>query len=202
MRVLLVRHGQSEWNASRRLQGQADIDLSDRGRRQADSLRPVIDAIGPCRAIASDLKRVRETASRIGAPDASFTADLREVDVGDWTGQPIADLVAQDAEAYAGWRAGTHTPPSGESWPYFVARVSGAIECQKAQAPCANLLVVCHGGVIRALLQYYLHLRPAQIIPAGPASLTAIRLANGTGAPARLELFNYRPDQPEFEAPD
>ena len=202
MRVLLVRHGQSEWNASRRLQGQADIGLSDRGRRQADTLRPVIAAIRPDCAVSSDLKRVRETAARIGAPEPQFTPELREVDVGDWTGQPIDDLVARDAAAYAGWRAGTHTPPAGESWPDFVARVSAVVGRQQAEAPCANLLVVCHGGVIRALLQHYLGLEPAQIIPAGPASLTALRLANGTGAPARLELFNYRPDHPEFEAPD
>ena len=85
MRVLLVRHGQSEWNASRRLQGQADIGLSDLGRRQADALKPVIESIAPCRALSSDLERVRETAERIGAPSATLTERLREIDVGDWT---------------------------------------------------------------------------------------------------------------------
>lgn len=201
MRILLVRHGQSEWNASHRLQGQADIALSDFGRHQADTLRPVIEAINPCRAISSDLERVRETADRIGATDPVFTTALREIDVGDWTGRTIGDIQATDPDGYLGWRAGTTTPPGGESWDEFATRVCGVITDQ-ARTPCKNLLVVCHGGVIRAILQRLLGLEPANIIPVGPASLTAMRLANGTGKPARLELFNYRPDKLEFEAPD
>lgn len=201
MRVLLVRHGQSEWNANHRLQGQADIDLSAHGRAQADSLRTVIDGIGPCRAISSDLKRVRETANRIWSAQPVLTDQLREIDVGEWTGREIADIQAQDPEKYLGWRAGTTTPPGGETWTAFANRVSKVIEDQ-LEDPCENLLVVCHGGVIRAILHRFLGLEPAHIIPVGPASLTAIRARNGNGKPARLELFNYRPDKLEFDAPD
>lgn len=202
MRVLLVRHGQSEWNASRRLQGQADIALSDRGRQQADSLRPVIEAIAPCRTIASDLARVRETAERIGAVNSVMSAELREIDVGDWTGRSIPELVAEDAQAYAAWRAGAYTPPAGEPWNDFVDRVSSVIEGERQRARFTNLLVVCHGAVIRALLHFYVKLHPASIVPVGPASLTAIRLDDQTAEPSRLELFNYRPDRLEFDAPD
>lgn len=201
MRLLLVRHGQSEWNASHKLQGQADISLSEHGRHQADTLRPVIEAIKPCRAISSDLARVRETAKRIGATDPVFTDKLREIDVGEWTGRTIEEIESSDPEAYLGWRAGTKTPPGGESWDDFATRIHGVIKTEEADA-CENLLIVCHGGVIRAVLQRFLKLQPANIIPVGPASLTAMRLANGTGKPARLELFNYRPDTLEFEAPD
>ena len=199
MRVLLVRHGQSEWNASRRLQGQADINLSDLGRAQADRLRPVIDEIGPCRAISSDMSRVRETADRIGAADAQYDAGLREIDVGKWTGRSIGEIQAEDPVAYQGWRAGTRTPPGGETWGAFSKRVTGVIEAQRTD-PCLNLLVACHGGVIRAVLHHYLGLPPAQVIPVAPASLTALRL--GDNKPARLELFNYRPARLDFEAPD
>lgn len=66
MRLLLVRHGQSEWNATRRLQGQADIVLSDMGREPARRLAPLIAAIGPDRAITSDLVRAAETADLLG----------------------------------------------------------------------------------------------------------------------------------------
>lgn len=201
MRLLLVRHGQSEWNASHRLQGQADISLSEHGRHQADTLRPVIEAAKPCRAISSDLARVRETAERIGARNTRFTDQLREINVGEWTGCPIEDIQASDPEGYLSWRAGTLTPPGGESWDNFADRITKAIQAEEAK-PCENLLVVCHGGVIRAILQRFLGLQPANIIPVGPASLTAMRLANGSGKPARLELFNYRPDTLEFEAPD
>ncbi|GFE65350.1 histidine phosphatase family protein [Litoreibacter roseus] len=201
MRLLLVRHGQSEWNASHRLQGQADINLSDVGRAQADALRSTIEGIGYCRALSSDLARVRETAARIGAPDPILTSDLREIDVGDWTGRTTDDIVAEDEAAYLAWRAGTGTPPGGEPWTAFVDRVSAVIE-REAENRCENLLVACHGGVIRAILQRFLNLQPASIIPVAPASLTALRLANATGAPPRLELFNYRPDNLDFAAPD
>ncbi|SHI00041.1 histidine phosphatase family protein [Marivita hallyeonensis] len=199
MRLLLVRHGQSEWNAVHRLQGQADIGLSELGKAQADTLRPVIERIGPCRTVASDLKRVRETAARIGAEAPRHTMGLREIDVGDWTGRPIEEIVAEDEAAYLGWRAGTVAPPRGEAWGDFVFRVSGIIEQERAK-PCENLLVVCHGGVIRALLQKYIGLEPAHIIPVAPASLSAFRLGNGK--PPRLELFNYRPTDLDFGAPD
>lgn len=199
MRLLLVRHGQSEWNAERRLQGQADIGLSERGGVQADALRSVINEISPCRVVASDLRRVRETALRIGADTPRFTTGLREIDVGDWTGRSIDDLIAEDEASYLGWRAGTVTPPHGETWDEFVARVAGVVEEERSR-PCRNLLVICHGGVIRALLQRYVGLEPARIIPVAPASLSALRLGNGK--PPRLELFNYLPSRLDFKAPD
>ena len=198
MRLLLVRHGESEWNAVRRLQGQADIALSERGREQARHLRPVIEGLAPDRSLSSDLRRAAETARLLGAEGATLTPGLREIDVGCWTGEAIADIVAREPEAYAGWRAGSHAPQGGESWGAFRDRAAQAVE-QAAQG-CRHLLVVCHGGVIRALLEHFLALAPARIIPVGPASLTAIRL-NSEGT-ARLELFNFTPGQPELAAPD
>ena len=199
MRLLLVRHGQSEWNAARRLQGQADVGLSELGKAQADALRPVIEEIGHCRAIASDLVRVRDTALRIGAENLKFVPNLREIDVGDWTGRSIEDIRAEDEDAYLGWRAGTSAPPGGEIWADFAERIASVIE-EEEPNKCDNLLVVCHGGVIRAILQRYIGLDPAQIIPVAPASLSAFRLGNGK--PPRLELFNYLPDSLDFGAPD
>ncbi|MBY5934767.1 histidine phosphatase family protein [Tateyamaria omphalii] len=199
MRLLLVRHGQSEWNAVRRLQGQADIGLSELGKSQAETLRPVIEDIAPCRTVASDLKRVRQTSKHLGIDAPHFSRALRENDVGDWTGRAIADIRKEDEEGYQGWRAGTSVPPGGEAWPDFADRVSAVIE-EERREPCTNLLVVCHGGVIRALLQRYVGLQPAHVIPVAPASLTALRLGNGK--PPRIELFNYRPDDLDFGAPD
>lgn len=200
MRVLLVRHGQSEWNASRRLQGQADIELSPQGRAEADALRDTIAGILPNRVVTSDLKRVRETAERICGTTARAEPRLREIDVGAWTGRSIDELIAQAPDEYAAWRAGTYTPSGGESWNEFVSRVAQAIADERAEH-CENLLLVCHGGVIRAALEHFLAIPPRNIIPVAPASLTAFRLSS-PGKPARLELFNYRPVSLEFEAPD
>lgn len=200
MRVLLVRHGQSEWNATRRLQGQADIPLSDLGRDQARRLAPVIAGLDVSHVLTSDLSRAAETARLIGLPLAVPTPSLREIDVGDWTGAEITDLRGERPADYAAWRAGSFAPKGGELWADFRTRVVSAIEAARP-ASGANLLAVCHGGVIRALLDHYLGLSPRRIIPVGPASLTALRL-NGDGQGARLELFNHTPGIPDFEAPD
>lgn len=199
MRLLLVRHGESEWNAARRLQGQADIALSDRGRAQAAALRPVIEALRPDRAITSDLRRAAETARLLGV-DAVPEPDLREIEVGAWTGAAIDGLVAATPQDYAGWRAGTFAPEGGELWPAFRARAAGAIMRAAEANGTGTLLAVCHGGVIRALVEHFLGLAPKALIPVGPASVSALRL--GRGAPARLELFNHAPGLPEFAAPD
>jgi probable phosphoglycerate mutase len=198
-RLLLVRHGESEWNAVRRLQGQADIDLSARGRAQAEALHPVIAALKPDLVLASDLKRARDTAALLGHGDAEPSETLREIDVGGWTGRVIADIRAKDDAAYRGWRAGTFTPPDGESWAVFRARTVAAVRDGLDRAE-ARLLVVSHGGVIRALLEGLLLLSPERIVPVGPGSLTVLRQDERTDM--RLELFNYTPGAPSFDAPD
>ncbi|NIA68477.1 histidine phosphatase family protein [Pelagibius litoralis] len=202
MRLLLVRHGQSVWNAGRILQGQADIPLSDLGREQAAALSDTVQGLRPQRILVSDLKRTRETAELLGFPEHEVESGLREIDVGDWTGQYIDDLVAADVEAYQGWRAGTYTPPGGESWGLFKDRTAGVVS--KLQRPAAGtVLMVAHGGVIRALLESLLDLSPARIVPVGPASMTVLRLGPPNGkADVRLEVFNYTPKAPVFDAPD
>jgi probable phosphoglycerate mutase len=201
MRLLLVRHGQSEWNAGRRLQGQADIALSELGRAQARALAPVIASFAPGRAVTSDLRRARDTAAELGFAEARADPALREHHVGAWEGRHIPEIVAEDAAAYAGWRAGSHTPDGGEPWAAFTRRVTDAIRDEAARGPCDNLLVVCHGGVVRALLHGLLGLAPSSLIPVAPASLTTLRLV-GDSRPPRLELFNYRPGPIELDAPD
>lgn len=202
MRLILVRHGQSVWNAERLLQGQADISLSTLGRAQARSLSATIQAFKPERILASDLERTRETASLLGYPDHETVAELREIDVGDWTGQSIDALRASDTGAFAEWRAGTYTPPGGESWDRFRKRTTAVVSGLR-QTAAERILLVAHGGVIRALLQGLLDLSPQRIVPVSPASMTVLRLGPPNGAAdARLEVFNYTPDLPQFDAPD
>jgi probable phosphoglycerate mutase len=197
-RLMIVRHGESEWNADRRLQGQADIALSPRGREQAEALRASIERLAPDHTICSDLKRAHDTALLLGADDAHCMPGLREIDVGEWTGQAIGDIRARDPEGYRGWRAGTHTPPGGEAWAAFLARTNAAVV--DALKSHERLLVVCHGGVIRALLEHLIALPPHRIIPVGPASLSI--LAEHGAGDMRLELFNYSPTGPILDAPD
>ncbi|UYN99889.1 MAG: histidine phosphatase family protein [Devosia sp.] len=198
-RLLLVRHGESEWNASRRLQGQADIDLSARGEQQALALKPTLAQLGPDRVICSDLKRARRTAELLGFSSAQDEPALREVNVGDWTGLEISQLTAEQPQAYRDWRAGTYAPPGGESWDEFVARTVSVT--RTAFESSERLLVVCHGGVIRALLQSLLGLPPKRIIPVGPASLSMLASKPGEEE-MRLEVFNFTPGGVVVDAPD
>jgi glucosyl-3-phosphoglycerate phosphatase len=200
-RLLLVRHGQSEWNADRVLQGHADVQLSDLGRAQAASLAPVVKALAPDQAATSDLVRASATAAILGYPHARPEPALREIDVGAWQGRSIPELMAKDAENYARWRAGNYRPDGGEDWGGFVARVEDAIRSECRPVGAGTLLVVCHGGVIRAAMEAFLGLRPQNVLPVAPASLTVLRLAEGSSH-AKLELYNFRTDAPELGAPD
>ncbi len=197
-RILLVRHGESEWNAVRRLQGQADIDLSTRGKEQARALAPMVASFNPGLVLTSDLKRAANTAALLGHDDAVREPLLREQNVGAWTGMEIAQLMADAPGAYAGWRAGTFAPENGEIWGDFRARVGKAIESARA-SDAETVLMVCHGGVIRAALDAALGLSPARIIPVGPASLTILSYPQEE---ARLEVFNATTFAPEVNAPD
>lgn len=200
-RLLLVRHGESEWNKERRLQGQADIALSPHGRNQAIQLRPVIESLAPDCVLTSDLQRARETAALLGYREAEPCIPLREINVGDWTGRPIAEVEKADLAAYRGWRAGRFTPPRGEDWSSFKERTCAVVRrCLDSEA--RRVLLVAHGGVIRAILEGLLGLEPARIVPVGPASLTVLKRTSDETAAFKLELFNFSPTGPAFDSPD
>lgn len=167
-RLVLVRHGQSTYNAQARLQGQADPPLSDAGRAQAEALRPFLPRFA--QVVTSDLVRASETAALLGYPDARPDARWREIDVGAWSGRAVADFTEEHAFA---WRGGASHADDGESWERFVARVGGAVE--ELVAAGGDWLVVCHGGVVRAALTYVTGVDPRRV--AGPAntSVTVLR---------------------------
>ena len=200
--LLLVRHGESQGNAMRRLQGQANSPLSETGRAQAEMLMPMIRLLEPDRAMSSDLMRARDTAAILGHADAALDQGWREIDVGDWSDRPIADITAADPSAYRGWRAGTHTPPGGESWAHFRDRIQAALE-HLIDGDGRRPLIVCHGGVIRAACEILLGLPPSKILPVAPASLSAVAVERRDGGlKARLQAFNLTPGRLVLDAPD
>lgn len=197
-RLLLVRHGETEWNALRRLQGQEDIALSAAGEAQARALAPLVASLGPELARTSDLARARQTAALLGHAQAAPLPALREQALGDWEGRQIAEIRAEAPEAYLDWRAGRYTPPGAEPWGEFRRRIGAALDAA-FEAAAGPVLIVCHGGVIRAALDVALGLPPSRIIPVGPASMTILA---HTGREVRLEAFNLRGSGVELHAPD
>ena len=98
-RLIVWRHGRTEWNATDRFQGQADIPLDELGRRQAAAAAVAIARIGPTAIVASDLSRARETAAALAEVtglEVRYDQRLREIDVGSWEGLTGAEVAAVD----------------------------------------------------------------------------------------------------------
>lgn len=146
VRVSLVRHGQTAWNAERKLLGWNDIPLDAVGEAQARSLGACVDISKYDRVWTSDLGRASMTA-RLAGWDATADVDLREFDFGELEGLTWAELdpgVRDGLVAFEGFQA-----PGGESTAAFTSRVVGFLDSCDA----ASHMVVTHGGVIRAALR-------------------------------------------------
>lgn len=187
-RLILVRHGETEWNANSILQGQADIALSERGHAQARALASVVGRWKIDYAVMSDLKRTRETSALLGYPNARTDVAWREANLGAWTGRDANELIATVGEQYRAWREGRAAPPDGEDFATFSTRIADAI------APLHKLdgtvLVVTHGGAIRAALALLIRLTPERITPVQPGSLTMFEFDPA----AHLSLYNVTAD--------
>lgn len=201
MRLILMRHGETTWNAESRLQGQDNSDLSERGIEQARRFGAFVRALKPARVVSSDLGRTRQTAALIGHGDCPSDARLREWDMGSWTGRTKPDLITAHAELYHAWRAGTYTPEGSEPWAMFRDRVAGGLRHWLA-ADTGDLLAVVHGGVIRAALDAFLQMPPARVIPVTPGTGTILSFVPGHFADAQLEGYNIGAVVPDLSVAD
>lgn len=194
MRLLLIRHGESEWNASGRLQGQADPPLSRLGRRQAARvaarlLEEEVDAV-----VSSDLERAFETASVFAASaglPVERRADLREVDLGSWTGASRNELERDKAELWRRWRIeGVEGWEGGETYEAAMIRVTGAIAALAREYDGKTVVAVSHGGSIRLATCHLLGLPASElgrIMSIGNTSVTEFLVEpDGTGRLVRM----------------
>lgn len=152
--LLLARHGESDWNRSKRWQGFADRPLTDLGWQQARELADRLDDTELDAVYSSDLQRARETAEAVARPrglEVKTMTDLREVDVGSWSGLTRAEAEARFPEAYARWLRGGEGWEDGESYDQLRDRVVRAIRHIAAGHEGGRVLVVAHGGTIRAV---------------------------------------------------
>jgi broad specificity phosphatase PhoE len=162
-RLLLLRHGQSEWNALGRWQGWADPGLSPLGRLQAEQAgrrlargwtgqgTGEIEAFGS--VVSSDLVRSLATAEilarELGMDPPTADPGLREFDVGEWSGLTRDEIEARWPGDLAKWRRGQLAQmPGGESRDHFERRILAALRAVAASHGNNTALVVTHGGVI------------------------------------------------------
>jgi probable phosphoglycerate mutase len=158
-RLLLVRHGQTAFNAEVRFMGQLDIPLDEIGRAQALAVAKRLRNERPGAIYCSDLSRARDTALAIQSaipshPEMRIDARLNEGHFGDWQGKAYADLRVQDAARLAGWEADRVkvAPPNGESLPSLAERVQAAYRDICSANPEKNLLIVSHGGTLQVMI--------------------------------------------------
>lgn len=174
-RVTLVRHGESLSNRGRRLSGQHDVPLTERGQAQAEALAHRLGAVHFDRVISSDLLRARATAEALARPFA-LDAGFREIDLGGWQGLTPSEVQARFGDQLDRLQAGEDVAiGGGESYLTFCSRVDRALSQLVATlTPGAHALVVCHGAVIGALVSGVLGLRDEATVPIGVPMHTSL----------------------------
>lgn len=154
----LVRHGETDWNLTERIQGQVDTPLNATGRRQVSHLARRLEDIPVDAIYSSDLARTHETAQRIAAGrdiEIATDPDLREFSFGEWEGLTSEEIEARQPGAMAERiSAGNEAfaAPGGENTWQVLERVRGFCDrTAERHDPSDDILVVAHGGSIRAL---------------------------------------------------
>lgn len=154
--LILIRHGETDWNRALRFQGQCDVPLNAIGQRQAQRLAERL-ALEPAQhLLSSDLMRARQTAEPIGAQRGALALvpvldpGLREQNFGLAEGLQVADIQARYPQAWAQWVRfeADYAFEGGETPRQFHARVMSALQAWAQRHPGQRLLVVTHGGVL------------------------------------------------------
>ena len=168
--LYFVRHGETDWNAVGRYQGQSDIPLNDKGRGQAAgnglALKARLADPHALDFVASPLSRTRETMELVrramGLPADGYRTDRRlmEVHYGSWEGQLWTDLPAIDPEGVAARKRDTWNwrPVDGESYADVAIRLGAWLD-----EVTTDTVVVAHGGVSRILRQRVLGIDPREV---------------------------------------
>ncbi len=151
-RLLLLRHGQTAWNAERRIQGQLEAELDDTGHAQAAAVAPAVAALGPAALWSSDSTRARQTAAYVAKEtglEPTFDARLREYFLADWQGRTHAELAG--TPGFDEFRLGDFdVVPGGETAAEVSARMTAALGDLLASIGPGELAVaVSHGAAIR-----------------------------------------------------
>jgi probable phosphoglycerate mutase len=183
LRLVLVRHGVTDWNREGRFQGHRDPGLSDAGRHEAALVAERIagdPTLRPARIISSSLGRALQTAEPIAAT-VGVTVEpeprLMEIGQGDWEGRTHAELEVEDPDRYRAWRqaAGVRQPPGGESIESATERArSVVVELERAPEADRPICLVSHGGTLRILAHLLLDLADVHTLDVDNASIAVL----------------------------
>lgn len=156
-RLILIRHGETEWNKNLRFQGHMDIPLSEEGREQARKLALRLSTEKFDAAYASDLSRASETAQAVADYhnlEVKLKPELKEINFGQWEGLTHQEIDSKYPESMAKWLSDPKETriPGGESMNEVAQRCKAGISGILADNANKNVLVVAHGGVLRIVV--------------------------------------------------
>jgi broad specificity phosphatase PhoE len=154
--IYFVRHGQTEWNAAARMQGQQDSDLNDVGRRQAEDHGRLLARVGVDALYVSPLNRARQTLAivqRHVALEARVDDRIKEWDCGLWSGQLRADVRARWPKEWAALEADPYhyRGPGCENYPDMIARASPFVD-ELLASTARRIAVISHGMIGRVMI--------------------------------------------------
>lgn len=204
-RLVLVRHGRTEWNLTRRAQGHTDIELDDTGHAEAERAAPYLAALRPARLWTSDLSRASQTAAYIcGFSGVRAEPDprLREYSVGARSGMTVAEFREHFPAEYAAWERDdpTRLVPGAESTADVLGRMVPALRGYVAAlGPGRTGMVVTHGACLRASMLELLELpqsTDAAFATMANCTWTTLQEAEPGG---RLRLLAYNEGVPNHD---
>lgn len=156
MKIWLARHGETDWNVRRLMQGCTDTDLNENGRAQAAKLGEAMVDSRIVHVYTSYLKRASLTAQivaeRLGVP-CEVRAGLQETGLGEWEGRVWADICREEPEITQRWMADRRNtqPPKGETYQQVLDRFTAAV-VRIAREATRDVMIVTHNGTIKAFL--------------------------------------------------
>jgi broad specificity phosphatase PhoE len=184
----LVRHGETEWNAIARMQGQLDSPLTALGREHARMSGRLLARLGVDAVFASPLGRVRETLAILAehvTVTPVFDDRLMEWSGGAWSGELYSDLPHRWPREWAAWTADRYNQrsPGGENFVDLVDRARSFVEAAE-RVPGERIAVVAHGFLNRALAEVLLGLSPVETMQIRQANDIVIRILVTDGVPS------------------
>ncbi|MFD1670500.1 histidine phosphatase family protein [Agrilactobacillus yilanensis] len=197
MKITMIRHGQTDYNQRRLVQGgRTDISLNETGRQQAQKLAAQFDPKIYDQIIVSPMTRAMETAEILtGYQDCKTDERLREIDFGNWEGESVmalqktcpgcfdrqTKLILPDYAPVA----------NGETFEAARARTFALVTDTFAAWPEGNILLICHGTIIRCLMAEVMHIAQVQQLgQVANVSLTQLTINNLITGDVRLDFYN------------
>ena len=162
IKLLLIRHGESDGNAQRKFSGFQDVDLTEKGIWQAKRLARRLEGVPVDTVYCSDLKRARHTAEIIfgdRGKDIVVSPNLREINFGIWEGLTFEEIKLKEGAKFTSWMENPDEKsiiPQGESLAILndrvMTEVNRILEEHKNEEKDKTIAIVCHGGAIRIIL--------------------------------------------------